>query len=174
MSNPYVGEIRMFAGNFAPQGWAFCDGQLLPIFEYETLFNLFGTLYGGDGEQTFGVPNMAGRLPIHSGTGPGLSSRTIGEEMGVEQVTLTAGQLPPHTHSLNVSSSQGTTSSAVGGAVALATSPGVRKFRPASSAQPLRNDLLASTGGSQPHTNMMPSTCVNFIVSLFGIFPSPS
>jgi microcystin-dependent protein len=166
MSNPYVGEIRMFGGNFAPLGWAFCDGSLLPISEYETLFTLIGTTYGGDGQTTFALPDLRGRLPVHQG-----SSYVIGQAGGVESVALTVNQLPAHTHPAAASAAAGT-GPAPGNAIWAATStdplyaPG-----PATGAQ--MAPAVQPVGGSQAHDNLMPYTCVSFIVSLFGIYPSP-
>jgi microcystin-dependent protein len=170
MSQPFVGEIRMFAGNFAPAGWAFCDGQLLAIAENDVLFNLIGTTYGGDGQETFALPDLRGRLPIHMGQGPGLSSRTIGEQDGTEAVTLTVNQMPIHTHATLLSSAAG--SEANPGGNVLAASPNVRLYRPGASTVTLSPQSVTPAGGNQPHDNLMPFLCVNFIISLFGIFPS--
>ncbi|MDP5280882.1 tail fiber protein [Sphingomonas sp. DG1-23] len=167
MAQPYVGEIRMFAGNFAPAGWMFCEGQLLPISENETLFQLIGTTYGGDGESTFGLPDLRGRLPIHQGNG-----FILAETGGVEEVTLTVSQLPSHSHpllaSLNVASGPTPTNLVVG------KSGSIDAFINAQPTDPLNALSIASVGGSQPHTNMQPYLCVDFIISLFGIFPSPT
>ncbi len=172
MAQPYVGEIRIFAGNFAPAGWMFCEGQLLAIAENETLFQLIGTTYGGDGQSTFALPDLRGRLPIHQGTGPGLSTRTIGESSGVETVTLTVGQLPVHTHPVLLSSAAGTQANPQN--QILGASPNVRVYRPTAvpPAVALAPTSVTLTGGSQPHDNLMPFLCVSFIISLFGIFPS--
>lgn len=173
MGTPYIGEIRMFAGNFAPAGWAFCDGSLLPITEYETLFNLIGTTYGGDGQETFAVPDLRGRLPLHQGTGPGLSSYVIGQQGGVEQVTLTVSQIPAHTHAPVASTGPGGSPNPVGNIWAVASNNFYSTAAPNTGA-PLPNDAISSVGGSQPHDNFQPYLCVTFIISLFGIFPSPS
>jgi microcystin-dependent protein len=170
MSDPFVGEIRMFAGNFAPVGWAFCDGQLLPISENDVLFQLIGTTYGGDGQETFALPDLRGRLPIHMGQGPGLSNRIIGEEGGTEAVTLTVQQIPVHTHATVLSNGAGSESTPAGNV--LAASPNVRLYRPGSATTALHPASVGPAGGSQPHDNLMPFLCVNFIISLFGIFPS--
>jgi len=167
MAQPYVGEIRMFGGNFAPVGWAFCDGQLLAISENETLFNLIGTTYGGDGQQTFAVPDLRGRVPIHQGGG-----RIIGQIEGAEQVTLTPQQMPAHTHSLFASADQASPLALPAGSV-LASNAQTPLYD-VNSTQNLSASAIGSAGASQPHDNMAPYLCVNFIISLFGIFPSPS
>lgn len=170
MSEPFVGEIRMFAGNFAPRGWAFCDGQLLAVSQNDALFSLLGTIYGGDGRTTFGLPDMRGRLPIHQGTGPGLSARRLGSRGGAEHETLTTNQLASHTHDLNANTMPGTTIAPQGKVPAEGV--GVNFFRQGAQDTDLASNAIASTGGSQSHTNLMPSLCVNFIVALFGIYPS--
>jgi microcystin-dependent protein len=159
MADPYIGEIRMFAGTFAPAGWAFCDGSLLPISEYDALFNLLGTTYGGDGQQTFALPDLRGRAMVGTGTGPGLSSYVLGQQGGVEQVTLTVAQLPSHglpvtTESRTRTHPQAGSALATGGAYA--ASP---------------DTTMAPVGGGQPHENMPPFLAVGFIIALFGIFP---
>lgn len=167
MAQPYVGEIRIFAGNFAPAGWMFCEGQLLSISENETLFNLIGTTYGGDGQSTFALPDLRGRLPLHMGNG-----FVLAETGGVEQVTLTAQQIPAHSHPLRAADVNGDQIDPTNNVLA-------RSF----SVVPYINDppngnmsaaAISSVGGSQPHENFQPYLCVNFIVSLFGIFPSPT
>jgi microcystin-dependent protein len=172
---PYVGEIRMFAGNFAPNGWMFCEGQTLPISENEVLFQLIGTTYGGDGQSTFDLPNLASRIPLHMGTGPDGTTYQLGEMAGTESVTLTTQQIPIHTHAMACSSGGGQNSSNPANAVA-----GVSDLSQyndltaaATNAQlgtpPFNSDI---TGGSQPHENTQPFLCINFIISLFGVFPS--
>jgi microcystin-dependent protein len=167
MAQPYVGEIRMFAGNFAPAGWMFCDGQLLPISEYETLFQLIGTTYGGDGQNTFGLPDLRGRLPVHQGNG-----LIMAETGGVEEITLTVAQLPVHTHPLLASSNPGTSATVQGNLTA--DSPNVALYIEDAPSVNMAPSSVASVGGSQPHTNLQPYLCVEFIISLFGIFPSPT
>lgn len=170
---PYVGEIRLGAWNFAPQGWAFCHGQLMPIAEYDTLFQLIGTTYGGDGQDTFALPDLRGRVPIGMGTGPDGTTHQIGEMAGVEEVTLTTQQIPNHTHALLASNGPGTLDLPGGGV--LATPPGVRPYAPGAALDTsLAPTTLAPRGGSQPHTNVMPFQAVSFVISLFGIFPSPT
>jgi microcystin-dependent protein len=162
----------MFGGNFAPAGWVFCDGQLLPISENETLFQLIGTTYGGDGQSTFGVPNLQGRIPIHQGQGPGLSSYTIGEVGGVESVTLTTQQMPVHNHALLASLNVGGASNP--GNQMLAAGTNVQFFRKIAPDVTMAPNIIGPVGGSQPHDNVMPYLGINFILSLFGIFPSPT
>ena len=171
MGQPYVGEIRLFGGNFAPAGWMFCAGQLLPISEYETLFNLIGTTYGGDGQSTFALPDLQGRLPMHMGTGNGLSSRTIGEKGGVETVTLTAQQIPLHTHPALAVSGNGNQATPQNGVWAGSTTS---RYSSSAPNLAMNNTLVGSTGGSQPHDNLMPYLTISFIISLFGVFPQPN
>jgi microcystin-dependent protein len=169
MAQPYVGEIRIFAGNFAPAGWMFCDGQLLPISENETLFNLIGTTYGGDGQSTFALPQLQSRAPLHMGPGPGGISYQLAEQAGVESVTLTTGQIPAHAHPVFASLGPGNQNSPVGSVTA--TSSSVQIYIEDSVDSPF-GAIVQPVGGSQPHDNLQPYLCVNFIISLFGIFPS--
>lgn len=175
MGQPYVGEIRMFAGNFAPLGWLFCEGQLLPISENEVLFQLIGTTYGGDGQSTFGLPNLASRIPIHMGTGPGGTTYQIAQMAGTEAETLTVQQIPSHTHPA-LASSTGQQQSPANAVLAAATSTqgGIRIYNATTPTTPLHPSAISSSGGSQPHDNIQPFLCLNFIISLFGIFPSPT
>lgn len=172
MANPYVGEIRIFAGNFAPQGWALCDGSLRAIAEDEVLFNLIGTTYGGDGQQTFALPDLRSRLPIHQGNG-----YVLGQSTGSESVTLTAAELPAHSHTVNSSSARGNTSSP-GGALWATDGTGVAApYRtPASGGTvvALSPATVGASPGGQPHENRQPVQALNYIISLFGIFPSQS
>lgn len=170
MAQPYVGEIRMFAGNFAPAGWAFCEGQTLPISENEVLFQLIGTTYGGDGEQTFNLPNLASRVPIHMGTGPDGTTYEMGEMAGVESVTLTPQQIPSHNHALVATTAIATQSSPSGNL--LAQSSAMDLYIEDVPNVALSPQSIGPAGGSQPHENMQPFLCINFIISLFGIFPS--
>lgn len=173
MSNPYFGEIRLFAGNFAPLGWAFCHGQLLSIAENDALFSLIGTTYGGDGQQTFGLPDLRGRVPLHQGTGTGLSSRAIGEQSGAETVTLTASHLPAHSHSLVATSAPASaTAGPAGGVLATAS---VKLYGSGAPSTPMAAAAIAATsGGGQPHQNMAPFLALNYIISLFGLYPQQS
>jgi len=165
VAQPYVGEIRMFAGNFAPAGWLFCSGQNLPISEYETLFNLIGTTYGGDGQTTFALPDLQGRIPMHQGGG-----FTMAEKAGVETVTLNGNQMAAHSHSFFASTSIANSPNPGGSLVA--RSPQVTAFINANPTVPMAAQFLGNIGGNQPHSNMQPFLCVSFIISLFGIFPS--
>lgn len=172
MSEPFIGEIRMFAGTFAPRGWAMCDGQLLNVGQNDALFSLYGTIYGGDGRTTFGLPEMRGRIPLHAGNGPGLSNRRLGSKGGAENVTVTTNQLPNHTHQM-IASNQ---------AVATSTDPADHVpatavediYADAAAGQTLDSAAVGNTGGSQAHVNLQPTLCLNFICSLFGIYPPRS
>jgi microcystin-dependent protein len=162
----------MFAGTFAPVGWELCDGRLMPISENETLFNLLGTTYGGDGQETYGLPDLRGRVPVHQGLGPGLSGYVMGQMGGVETVTLTTQQMPVHNHAFVVSSATGNDPNAAEHVIA--SPPGVTAFIRDNPSVPMAASSLATVGGSQPHENVMPVLTINFIISLFGIFPSPN
>jgi microcystin-dependent protein len=169
MGQPYIGEIRMFGGNFAPAGWMFCEGQLLPISENDTLFNLIGTTYGGDGQSTFALPDLRGRLPIHQGNGFNLA-----DTGGAEEITLSTNQIPVHTHQALGSTNTATGSAPQGNvlsALSVATNSAYGTDNPQANLDP---QSMTGVGGSQPHTNMQPYLCVSFIISLFGIFPSPT
>lgn len=171
MSSPYIGEIRMFGGNFAPAGWAFCDGSIIAISENDALFTLIGTTYGGDGQETFALPDLRGRLPIHTGSGPGLSNRILAETGGTESVSLSTTQIPAHAHALLGSSSQASALNPAGAVVASPTN--IDLYRPGSTpTQALASNAISPVGGSQPHDNTQPFLCISFIISLFGIFPT--
>src|SRR5947209_6797904 len=165
MGQPFIGEIRMFGGNFPPNGWALCDGQLLPISENDVLFQLIGTTYGGNGQDTFALPDLRGRLPLHQS-----SSFTIGQSGGVEQATLTTNQMPNHTH--NLLGSGDIANSPNPGNNVLARSGQINAFLNSAPSVAMASQFLGTVGGSQPHSNFQPYLCVNFIISLFGIFPS--
>jgi microcystin-dependent protein len=167
VAQPYVGEIRMFGGNFAPAGWLFCQGQLLPISENETLFQLIGTTYGGDGQSTFALPDLRGRVPIHQGNG-----FILAETGGAEEVTLTVQQIPAHTHPFVGAAATGTATSATNNLPA--NSQNITPYINQSPDANMNPAVVSPTGGSQPHTNFQPYLCVDFIISLFGIFPSPT
>jgi microcystin-dependent protein len=169
MAQPYVGEIRMFAGNFAPAGWMFCEGQLLPTSEYETLFNLIGTTYGGDGQNTFALPDLRGRLPIHMGNG-----FILAETGGVEEVTLTVSQIPAHSHPLLASTNVATGTTPTGQVFGASGNSAILPYGTDQPQISLLQSAVSSVGGSQPHTNFQPYLCVDFIISLFGIFPTPN
>lgn len=166
MSSPYVGEIRIFAGNFAPAGWAFCEGQLIPIDTNPTLFQLIGATYGGDGQNTFALPDLRGRIPLHMGNG-----FTLADTGGTEEVTLGAAQIPQHTHTLMAADTAGYLASPA--QAVPAKHRDYKVFETASTGTtPMAAAALLATGGSQPHSNLPPYLCVNFIISLFGVFPS--
>src|SRR4051812_3089396 len=167
MAQPYVGEIRIFAGNFAPAGWLFCEGQVLPISENEPLFQLIGTTYGGDGQSTFAMPDLRGRLPLHQG-----NSNILAQTGGVEQVTLTTNQMPGHTHAFLASSANGTQIAPAN--EVLGALQGVKIYRAGTTTVTLDPSSVTPQGGSQPHNNFQPYLCLNFIISQFGIFPSPT
>ena len=167
MAQPYVGEIRIFAGNFAPAGWMFCEAQLLPISEYDTLFNLIGTTYGGDGQSTFGLPDMRGRLPLHFGNG-----FTLAQSGGAETVTLTSAQLPNHSHALLASANSASTTTPGGNVPAVTAAATITPYGTDAPPAGLNVASVTGAGGSQPHDNFQPYLCVNFILSLFGIYPS--
>jgi microcystin-dependent protein len=169
VSDPFVGEIRMFGGNFPPNGWAFCNGALMAIAENDALFVLLGTTYGGDGQTTFGLPDLQGRVPIHQGTLNGVTF-TIGEKAGVESVTLSTQQIPVHTHPLLGSADPATTLNSQGNVLS-ATASATPYFNIAP-ATPLNQQAITPIGGSQPHENMQPYLAISYIISLFGIFPT--
>lgn len=169
MAQPYVGELRIFAGNFAPAGWMFCEGQLLPISENETLFQLIGTTYGGDGQSTFSLPDLRGRLPIHQGTSNGTTYQ-IAETGGAEEVTLSISQIPSHSHPMLGASGNGSQANPKNNV--LASSTLVKLYSGEAADTAMAATSITSVGGSQPHTNFQPYLCLNYIISLFGIFPS--
>ena len=174
MSDPFVGEIKMFGGNFPPSGWMLCQGQLIPISENDVLFQLIGTTYGGDGQSTFALPDLTGRAAIHQGQGPGITqSYQLGEKAGVESVTLSTQQIPVHNHNA-VTATTGQVSAAPGNILADAqtTQTGARIYSAQASDVNMNANTIAITGGSQPHNNIQPTLAINFIISLFGIFPS--
>ena len=169
MAQPYVGEIRMFAGNFAPAGWMFCEGQLLPISEYETLFSLISTTYGGNGAEDFGLPDLRGRVPVHQSSN---LEFVVGQKAGVEEVTLTTPQIPAHSHPLIGTTGSGSQANPAN--ALLATSTVITPYAPETATAAMATTAISPVGGNQPHTNMQPYLCVSFIISLYGIYPSPS
>ncbi|HEX2764459.1 MAG TPA: tail fiber protein [Allosphingosinicella sp.] len=173
MAQPYVGEIRIFAGNFAPSGWMFCEGQLLPISENETLFQLIGTTYGGDGQSTFALPDCRGRVLLHQGTGGG-QTYTLAQTGGVESVTLTTQQIPVHSHAFLATTDQGTQANAQNANLASLSQVSVYRPNATPVGNAMSNQAITPTGGSQPHDNMHPYLCLDYIISLFGLFPSPT
>lgn len=172
MSEPFVGEIRMFAGNFAPRGWAFCDGQLLAVPQNDALFSLLGTIYGGDGRTTFGLPELRGRIPIHMGQGPGLSSRRLGSKGGTEKETLTTNQIPSHTHGIECSTTGGDKRSPEGALPAVDATGATALYSNETRNAAMNWPKTTATGGSRSHTNLQPYLCIHFIIALVGIYPS--
>lgn len=173
MSEPFIAEIKIFAGNFAPRGWAFCDGQLLPVAQNTALFSLIGTTYGGDGRTTTALPDLKGRAPMQPGRGPGLTSRRLGERVGIELVTLGETQIPAHTHAVRAGGrgTQKTPSSTR----SLATAAGGVLYKSGTANMvDMASDVLSSTGGGQAHTNMQPFLTLNYIIALTGLYPSRS
>lgn len=175
MSDPFLGEIRMFAGNFAPRSWAYCNGTLLSVAQNSALFSLLGTTYGGDGRTTFALPDMQGRLPMHQGQGPGLSHRQLGSKFGSETVTLNTNQMPNHSHSLNATTDIASSSNP-GNDVLASQNDGDLPYAPKASdpvnLQNMNSQTLTSSGESQGHNNMMPYLAINYIIALQGIYPS--
>lgn len=174
MSDNYLGEIRLFAGNYAPAGWHLCDGAVLSISQNAALYALLGTTYGGDGQTTFQLPNLKARVPVGQGAGLGLTNRTIGQQFGVAQVTLTTSQMPAHSHRLCASTSAATSAEAQGLVPAQNGTDSFYAPAPATGAQPqaMVATTVAVAGGGQAHNNMMPSMAINYIIALEGIFPS--
>ena len=173
MSEPFIAEIKIFAGNFAPRGWAFCNGQLLPIAQNTALFSLIGTTYGGDGRTTTALPDLQGRAPMHPGQGPGLTNRRLGERGGTETVTLTEAQMAAHNHTAQGSSSTGNSNSPGGHLMARGVGRGANLYHNAPSATGAMV-TPGNTGGGQPHTNLQPFLAMNFIIALVGLYPSRS
>lgn len=171
MSEPFIAEIRIWAGNFAPRGWAFCDGQLLPVSQNTALFSLIGTTYGGDGRSTTALPNLKGRAPMHPGRGPGLTDRRLGQRGGTETVTLTEAEMPNHAHTLLGS---GPASQNVPTNAGHATNPSVRQYAAPNNLVDTADTALGNTGGSQAHNNMQPFLTLSFIIALVGLYPSRS
>jgi microcystin-dependent protein len=172
MSEPFIAEIIMFGGNFAPRGWAFCDGQLLAISQNTALFSLLGTTYGGDGRTTFGLPDLRGRVPIHPGTGPGLSTYRLGQKGGTETVQLNVNEIPSHTHTARGTSSRATDQDPAGNVWAKEAVGATAVYASGNADTSLHTSAIANTGGSQGHTNIQPYNCVNFIIALVGLYPS--
>jgi len=173
MADPFVAEIRMFAGNFPPKGWALCNGQLLPISQNTALFSLLGTFYGGDGKSTFGLPNLQSRFPMHQGQGPGLSDRFLGESSGEAAVTLLANQIPAHGHGLKAALSP-TTGTPAPDMMLSPVNGGAAIYKPPTNPQAMAPQTLSPAGGSQPHNNRQPYLALSFIIALQGAFPPRS
>jgi len=168
MPEPFVGEIRMFGGNFAPVGWAFCDGQLIPISQNDVLFTIIGTTYGGDGQETFALPNLQSRVPMHQNANGGF---VIGQAAGTESETLTTQQIPVHTHAMVATTTGGAAGTPTNNI--LAQSPSIKMYSAAAPNTALASTTISPMGGSQPHENMQPFLVISFIISLFGRFPAP-
>ncbi len=173
MSEPFIAEVRIFAGNFAPRGWSFCDGQLLPIAQNTALFSLIGTTYGGDGRTTTALPNLQGRAPMHPGSGPGLSTRRLGERVGAETVTLAQANLPPHTHSYH-GVEDGADKTAPAGNLLGEANEDFYADVGSNTLVAMASSAMATTGGGQTHANMQPFLTLNFIIALQGVYPSRS
>lgn len=169
MSQPFIGEVKMFGGNFAIQGYAFCDGQLLDISQNDALFSLLGTIYGGDGINTFALPDLRGRIPLNFGQGPGLTDRPIGQKSGTETVTLTTQQIASHNHTVNSKSDTGTSPNPQNNIVAGTGS--LNAYTTSAVDNQMGNQSIGLTGGSQPHDNMQPFLCISYIIALYGIYP---
>ena len=172
MSEPFIAEVRIFAGNFAPRGWAFCDGQLLPVAQNTALFSLIGTTYGGDGRTTTALPNLQGRAPMHPGRGPGLTERRLGHQGGVESITLSQAQMPDHSHTLRGTVSRGSSSQPQGNA--FNRSVGDTAYHTPTNLTGMAPTMASNTGGSQAHNNLQPFLTLNFIIALQGLYPSRS
>lgn len=172
MSEPFVAEVKIYACNFAPRGWAFCNGQLLPIAQNTALFSLVGTTYGGDGRTTLGLPNLQGRAAMHPGNGPGLTSRRLGEVGGRTAETLSTGQMPQHNHLLNGNSEPATTGDPAG--AQLADTAPLKNYGPSRDNEILVSQAVTNAGGGQPHNNLQPFQSLNFVIALLGVYPSRS
>jgi microcystin-dependent protein len=173
MSEPFIAEIRIFAGNFAPRGWAFCNGQLLPIAQNTALFSIIGTTYGGDGRTTTGLPNLQGRMPMHPGRGPGLTSRRLGQRGGVTEVPLSEAQMPAHSHDIQIAAVPGNDNDPTADGY-WATSVGANSYAAPNNLSEMAPEALEAAGGSQSHTNRQPYLALSFIIALVGLYPSRS
>ncbi len=174
MSEPFIAEIRIFAGNFAPRGWAFCNGQLLPISQNTALFSLIGTTYGGDGRSTTALPNLQGRAPMHPGRGPGLTARRLGQRGGTETVTLSEAQMPSHTHQMQASGRPANNDDPASDRWLGTAGSSNAAYAPPQNLVQMASQSLESAGGSQPHNNMQPYLAINYIIALVGLYPSRS
>lgn len=174
MSEPFIAEIRIFAGNFAPRGWAFCNGQLLPIAQNTALFSLIGTTYGGDGRTTTALPDLEGRAPMHPGSGPGLTSRRLGERGGTETVALSGAQLPSHTHTLRAADINGATATPDNNSLSRSTGGNAYQTDSSNNLVPMNQGILGNVGSNQPHNTQQPYLAINFIIALAGLYPSRS
>ena len=172
MTEPYIGEIRMFGGNFAPVGWALCDGSLMQVSENEALFSVLGTIYGGDGRTTFALPDLRGRVPIHYGNGPGLTNRSIGTKQGAESITLASNQIPGHTHTWEASTTTADQTTLSGHILGSTTSVDIYEQNLSNPVQMSSEAIAAHSGNNSTHPNLMPYLVVNFIIALVGLIPS--
>jgi len=172
MASPFIGQITLFAGNFAPRGWAFCNGQLLSISQNTALFSILGTTYGGDGRTTFGLPDLRGRVPIHPGQGPGLSNYILGQKAGAERVTLTQNQLPSHNHAVNAVAEGGNQASPAGNLPAVESTGTSKDYSDAAATGQMNSGMVGNTGGNEAFSVVQPYQCVNYIIALQGIYPS--
>ncbi|WP_020408657.1 phage tail protein [Hahella ganghwensis] len=173
MAESFIGEIRMFGGNFAPLHWGFCNGQLIAVTQNSALFSLIGAAYGGDGRSSFGIPDMRGRIPVHHGTGPGLTPLNVGNKYGVEEVTLTTSQIPSHSHPLQASKDSASSDSPTGMVLGSLVSPdAIYTMTSSTSTGVMNENSVLNAGGTQSHSNMMGYQCVSFIISLAGSYPS--
>lgn len=172
MAQSFIGEIRIFAGNYAPRNWAFCDGQVVSTSQFDALFSLLGTIYGGDGRTSFAFPDMRGRIPTHFGTGPTLTEHLIGSKFGTETVTLTLNEIPAHEHPMMVSKDSGFTNDPTGQVPGTTPAEFYTVPTDQSKVTSLMPNTVGSSGGNQPHSNLMPTLCINFILSLQGTYPS--
>ena len=172
MAEPFIAEIRIFAGNFAPRGWAFCDGQLLPIAQHTALFSLIGTTYGGDGRTTTQLPDLRGRSPMHPGTGPGLTTRRLGQAGGTSTHPLSVSEMTAHNHEAAAVTSQATATKPADNLWAATTEATYATAGPPGSLVPMADGVVGDVGGSQPHNNRQPFLAINFIIALVGIYPS--
>jgi hypothetical protein len=172
MATPFIGQITIFAGNFAPRNWAFCNGQLLAIAQNTALFSILGTTYGGNGTTTFALPDLRGRVPIHFGQGSGLSNYVLGQFGGAENTTLLATQIPAHTHGVNAVASGGNQASPAGGLPAIESTGTSLDYSSAATNATMNAGMIGTAGGNQPHTNIQPYLTLNYIIALAGIFPS--
>ena len=174
MGDQFIGEIRMFVGNFAPRDWAFCNGQLMPISQNQALFSLIGTTYGGDGRTTFALPDLRGRFPMHFGNGPGLTPRSLGQKDGQESVTLMQQEMPAHTHTANASSAYADQASPTGNVWAAEPAGATALYHNDAPDTSMNPQAIGMAGGNQSHDNMSPFLCVNFIIALQGLYPPRS
>ena len=172
MTDPFIGEIRIFGGTYAPRNWADCGGAVIAISQNQALFSLIGAAYGGDGRSSFGLPDLRGRLPMHQGTGPGLTPRQVGQRLGTETVTLSPAQLPAHTHTVQASTADANSASPLGAVTAGSSTTFYTANIPTDDNVDMASGIVGATGGSKSHTNFMPYLVINFIIAMQGTYPS--